>query len=528
MAGKPQRKADSISSYSWYPQKMQLRFLRAAGCAHIWGYGEEPVADEILYGGAAGGGKTDALIAACFDRCMNFPNSRVGYFRRTFPELALPGGVIDRTLSLLPQKTDQGKEIYEYLKSEHKLIFANGSTWTFCHMANEDDKHKYQSSQFDMVVFDEGTHFTESQYKYVALSRVRKWRPDLIATPVVLIGSNPGSIGHQFIKSRFVDPAAPGEVFIGEDGRRRVYIPAKLTDNKKLMDADPDYIKRLDALPEADRAALKDGDWDAFTGQFFSEFKKSIHVIKPFPIPKHWKRSSGYDFGYGAAAVHLWFAVDPATNLAYCYREYATVREPEPGKFESYKATIPVQARDILAREQDADDPPLEFRAADPSIFANTQANVGESISETFDNNGVHFEKGDNRRVAGWQRVHAWLMPAKDEDGNFIEDEHGPVAPLRFFNTCRYTISTLSSLPHDPKNPEDLDTHAEDHAADSLRMWVMHRPEPVNLNPSRFTLKRKVNRNKHWSEIEDERNATTSFDEDSDGYLNPISPRRKR
>jgi hypothetical protein len=507
----------------WRPQEKQLRFLRSAGLATLWGYADAPLANEILYGGAAGSGKTASLVAACINRCLTVPNARVIYFRRSFPELAGPGGVIDYALSVLPQTMSDGSVVFKYLKSEHKFEFFNGSTWTFAHLQHEADKYKYQGTQVDLAVFDELTHFTETMYMYFALSRVRKWRADLQAVPITLAGTNPGGIGHGWVKARFVDAYQWGESFIADDGRRRLFVPARLTDNKILMDTDPTYIKALDALPEAERKALKDGDWDSYAGQFFSEWSRRTHVIKPFEIPKHWPRSAGYDYGYGAAAAHLWFAMDPATNLAYCYREYVTAKETDPGRFEGVKVAIPLQAQNILDRERESGDPHIEWRAADPSIFAVTQANTGESISETFATHGVHFDKGDNRRVHGAQRVHSWLTPWVDSDGNPISDEHGPIANLRFFDTCRYMVATLPALPHDMRNPEDIDTHAEDHGYDSLRMWAMNRPEPEGLVPFKF--RRPVKRKLYADEIEDAANDDTP-PIDERGLLMPVRARR--
>lgn len=491
----------------------------------MWGYSEQPLADELMYGGSAGAGKTDSLIAAAMNRCLTTPNARVIYFRRSFTELAGPGGVIDRALTVLPQTMSDGSEVYKFLKAEHKMEFWNGSSWTFSNLQHEEDKHKYQGTQVDMAIFDELTHFTETQYLYFALSRVRKWRADLNTFPIVLSGTNPGGVGHRFVKARFVDNHILGEPFIGDDGRTRLFIPAKLTDNNILMKADPNYEKALDALPEADRRALKDGDWDSYAGQFFSEWSRRVHVIKPFAIPREWPRTCGYDFGMGSAAVHLWFAVDPATNLAYCYREYATVREPEPGKFEGVKVVVPVQAQEIIRRERENEDPYPEWRAADPSIFGQSAHTTGESIAETFAGLGVNFEPSKNPRVHGWQRVHVWLTPIVNEDRTPVVDDHGPVAPLRFFDTCRYTVETMPSLPHDPRNPEDLDTHTEDHAADAVRMWAMNRPEPSNLSPIHLKGGKPKSRHLYEDEIEDMEDDDTP-PTDERGLLMPVRPRR--
>jgi hypothetical protein len=511
-------------SIDWEPQPRQLDFLSAAGLAGPFGGNAEAVADEILYGGAAGGGKTDALLIAALVRCLSVPGARVIYFRRTFKQLSLPGAPIDRSRELFPS----GYATYK--SSEFRWTFKNGSILQFAHMERREDKENYKGAQFDLAIFDELTQFEEDMYTTIR-GRVRSAKG---VKGVTLAGTNPWDIGLMWVKQRFVDPGTPDEPFevvVGEnsDGtpeiERRVFLPAKLTDNIVLMKNDPGYKRRLMALPEAERKALLEGDWNAFTGTFFSEFRHHIHIIKPFEIPAHWPRSAGYDFGFSegsGAAVYLQFAMEPKTGLAYLTHEYATVREVEPGKFQGVKVLIPDQAQRI----KELWDNPPEYIAADRSIFPNTQAQTGESIAETFATNGVHMQPADNRRVDGWMRVHAWLAPHTDEEGNLLTDHIGPVANLRIFNTCRYTIATLPTLPHSKSNPLDVDTHAVDHPADALRYWTQLRPEPSGFGVYGGKVARKKPKEDEHPSIYEDEDYEEQFD--NEGDMAPIAPRRRQ
>ena len=223
--------------------------------------------------GAAGGGKTfaqiiDALVYAC-----KYGGSKQIIFRRTFPDLER--SVIRTTQAIYPN------EIASYNSSKHVWTFKNGSLIDFGYIDNEQDVYQYQSAEYDVIRFDELTHFTEYMYVYM-ISRCRGANdfPKRIKS-----STNPGGVGHEWVKARFIDIGKPNEIHTvrNEVGTQttRVFLPSFVTDNKYLMEADPDYIKRLDALPEKERKALKEGNWDIFDGQYFTEFDRKIHVVEP-------------------------------------------------------------------------------------------------------------------------------------------------------------------------------------------------------------------------------------------------------
>ena len=274
--------------------KKQLQFIQAD-------------ADEVLFGGAAGGGKSYGQLIDAFLFAIKYQGSKQLILRNTFPEL-------QRSLVLV-SVTLYPTEVASYNQSRYIWRFVNGSRIEFGYLESDKDVQKYQSAEYDVIRFDELTHFTEFQYTYM-ISRIRGANnfPKQIKS-----STNPGNRGHSWVKARFIDPMPPETVYTDANGRTRIFIPAKVQDNKFLIDADPDYIKRLDQLPEDQRRALRDGDWDTFEGQYFPEFNRDIHVIEPFEIPAHWRRYRALDYGLDMLACY-WIAVD-GQNKSYVYKE---------------------------------------------------------------------------------------------------------------------------------------------------------------------------------------------------------------
>src|SRR5690606_3422570 len=177
--------------------------------------------------------------------------------------------------------------------------------------------HKYQSAEYGFIGFDELTHFTKYMWTYLVGSRLRSTVPG--AWPRARAASNPGNIGHLWVKEMFVDKGLRDIVWEDETGVRYAFIPARVQDNPYLLKNDPDYIRRLQSLPEAERRALLEGDWNVFAGQYFPEWREDIHVVEPFEIPKWWKRFRRLDYGLDGTAGY-WLAVSPEGKL-YVYRE---------------------------------------------------------------------------------------------------------------------------------------------------------------------------------------------------------------
>ena len=226
---------------------------------------------ETLYGGAAGGGKSYGQIVDALLYALKYPGSKQLILRRTYRELER--SLIGTALTVYP------RGLYAYNASNHIMTFKNHSIvdFGFCH--NENDVYIYQSAEYDVIRFDELTHFTEQMYLYL-ISRCRGANdyPKHIKS-----STNPCGIGHAWVKSRFIDIAPPNTLYTSANGTR-IFIPATVQENRFLMDTDPDYIKRLENLSERDKQALLYGDWDIFEGQYFTEWT-GISVTQPIELP---------------------------------------------------------------------------------------------------------------------------------------------------------------------------------------------------------------------------------------------------
>lgn len=417
----------------------------------------DATADEVLFGGAAGGGKSYGQLADALIYALKYKSSHQLILRKTFPELE--HSMIQTSLSFYP------KDVCKYCATARKWIFLNGSVIEFGYCAAKTDVLRYQGAEYDVVRFDELTHFTEDQYTYL-ISRVRGVNsyPKMVKS-----STNPGGIGHTWVKSRFIDGCAPNEVCIDEKtGAKRLFIPSFVGDNIFLMRADGDYVKRLEQLPENEKKALLYGEWDIFDGQVFTEWKNSLlgkktrrwsHVIEPFDIPKSWRRYRAFDFGYSKPFAVSWFAVDE-DGRAYNYRElYGCTGDPDVGvKWTAQKIA------DAIRKTEEENNETQVVGIADPAIWNNT-GSIDGSIADMMEKRGVYFEKGNHDRLAGKMQVHYRLA---------FDDEGLPM--IYFFENCKNMIRTLPQLCYDPTRPEDVNTAQEDHLYDALKYFLMSNP----------------------------------------------------
>ncbi|MBQ6895852.1 MAG: phage terminase large subunit [Oscillospiraceae bacterium] len=399
-------------------------------------------ADEVLFGGAAGGGKSYGQLIDAFLYAMKYPRSKQLILRRTLPEL-------EKSLIRVCLGLFDGS-IYRYNAAKHTGTFSNGSIIDFGYCDRENDVYKYQSAEYDIIRFDELTHFTEDMYIYL-MSRLRGTNsyPKQIKS-----STNPGGVGHSWVKERFIDRCCNG-IFSDENGTRQ-FIPAKVSDNSFLMKNDKGYINRLNRLGEKDRRALLYGDWDIFDGQYFSEFRRSIHVVRPFSIPKHWKRYFTMDYGLDMFAGYF-IAVD-TQGKAYVYRE---IYKPN--------LIISAAAKEIIA----AGEKDISVYYAPPDLYSRRQ-DTGKSVAEIFAEHGILLAKSENSRVQGWYNLKEWLTPYKDEVGNIT-------ANMVIFENCTNLIRTLPALTFDRTNPNDVAVHPHEitHAPDAIRYFVSGRPSPA-------------------------------------------------
>lgn len=447
--------------------------------------------DEMLYGGAAGGGKSEATIWDALYYGFTYPESRQIIFRRKFPDLER--SIIARTVQVYP------KELASYNQSKHVWTLINGSVIELGHWDHDKDYLKYAGAEYDVVRWEELTQFKEAWYQRM-LSRVRGAKP---YPRFVKSTTNPGQEGHVWVKKRFIDIGTWEQVHtiqdFDDDGNqlfypadhpkagqplttRRVFIPAKVSDNLMLMKNDPDYVARLMRLPEKDRKQLLDGDWDTFAGQYFEEWSRAIHVIDPFAIPHDWKRYRAMDEGYNPDPfVCLWIAMDREGN-AYVYRE-----------LEQRKLLSKDQAAKV--KDMTLPDEQIAQNIGDTSFWNKSKLDSGQSPADVFAAEGVPLTQANKERVNGWKRVRAWLDPYNETDP--VSGEVFVTARLKVFSTCRKTIESLPAMIHDETNPEDVEDHALDHIPDALRYWAMSRPQPtkpVKVNPD-TSMEARVRRN---------------------------------
>ena len=430
-------------------------------------------ANEILYGGAAGGGKSRAIVEDALMRCLQYPKTHAYLFRRTYPEL--------QDTLIKEANENYPRELGRYNVGRKDFELVNGSVIHFRHCASVSDMHNYDGAEIQWLYIDELTSFEYEIFTHLK-TRLRAVK-SLGIVPVVRCASNPGNIGHSWVKSYFVD-AAPffkmaKKVEKSETtGEVRTfttqYIPAYVTDNPYIS---KDYIFELERKPKALRDALLRGLWTSFEGQVFTEFcvdrdgfwtGKNTHVIEPFEIPVWWKRYMSFDHGYSRPFSCQWFAVSDrkvnGANQLIMYKEwYGSDGTPNKGLYLSPKEI----ARGILEREQEEiRDNIHTTRVADPAIFDRSRGDsVADQMRDIGDGRGVLFQKGDNNRLNGLMQVHERLR----------FDKFG-YPGLQVFETCKDFIRTFPNLPYSTTHIEDVDTDAEDHSYDSLRYMCMFRP----------------------------------------------------
>ena len=425
--------------------------------------------DEGLYGGAAGGGKSDYLIIEAL-RQVSVPWYRALILRKIIKELK--------------QLTERAYMYYKasypgvkYNATTRTFTFPSGATITFDSLFRSQDKLKYQGLQYEFIGFDEITQFQFDEYDYMR-SRNRANGPGMRV--YMRCTGNPGGVGHGWVKQYFVTAGEANKtiwtksvVMLPEGGTKefwtsKIFVPSKVFDNRILLENDPDYLKRLATMNEAERNALLYGSWDSFSGQVFTEFindsehyrdRRNTHVISDFKIPDHWRVIRSLDWGYTKPFSVGWHAVDDDGRY-YRIREYYGCKKDLPNTGVMYDAEK--VAENIRTIENN--DPNLKGKrpvgVADPAIFIDQGS--GSTIASLMAKHGVYFNKGDNARLAGKMQYHSRL--AFDNNG----------LPMFYvFRTCEDYIRTVPNLVYSEKDVEDIDTDGEDHIYDESRYAIM-------------------------------------------------------
>jgi len=442
---------------AWQPQERQRIFIQ---CPF----------QEILYGGAAGGGKTDGLLGDFLNHANLYGKDAVGVlFRKSFPEFE--------------EVLRRSQEIYGAIGATYKdksksWTFPNGATLRLAYIESYDDALQHRGFQYTWAGWDELTLWeTDDEYIFIQ-SRMRS--PAGVPTRIVST-TNPGGPGHNWVMKRFFIDTNPsgmrphhiylnvekGVAFEDKDldklpecnlppgikRRTRIFIPGKLADNAYL-DNDGEYRARLLSMPELQRRMLLDGRWDVVEGAFFEEWNPQVHVVKAFKPPKDWKRWMGGDWGSSKPYCFLWAATSPNGDV-YIYRELygCDPKKANTGVYQSAQ----VVGQLIRGIEVDNDEWITE-RYLDASCF--DDHGVGTTIGNQFATPGggsLFFQKSQKKNKAGG------ISLMRD----FLKIING-TSRLKVMDVCQNLIRTLPTIQVDKNNVEQYDTDGEDHAVDSL------------------------------------------------------------
>jgi len=395
---------------------------------------------DVLYGGSAGGGKSYAMIVDPL-RFAHRAAHRALILRRSMPELR---ELIDKSRELYPKAFPGSK----YREVEKLWNFPSGAKIEFGFLERDADVYRYQGQAYSWIGFDEITQLpTEFSWNYLS-SRLRTTDSEI--TPYMRCTANPGGVGAHWVKKRYIDPSESDQSFLGADGLTRKFIPARLQDNPYLA-RDGMYEQMLKSLPPTQRKQLLEGNWDVNEGAAFTEFNLSEHVISPFQIPIHWERVKGIDYGYASESACVWATIDPSDGTLIVYREL-------------YQKGLTGEDLGRKITEMELVDPLSVQGVLDTSAWSRT-GTTGPTVGETLVRQGHKLRRADKNRIQGKIQIHEYLR---------LQPSGRP--RLQIFNSCPSLIRELQSIPLDKSNPEDVDTHAPDHAYDALRYLIMSRP----------------------------------------------------
>lgn len=341
----------------------------------------------------------------------------------------------------------------KYNSQSHQWRFPNGSIQEFGHMEHEHTVHDYQSAQYHDICFDEASHFSEFQIRYM-FSRCRSAIPNVRA--LIRLASNPGGVSHGFLKRRYVEPYKKNKIWTDPETEHTLtFIPAKLRDNPALMENDPGYEKRLRGLPEKQRRALLDGDWSVFEGQFFNEWNEALHVLpRPHMPSVYTQKLISLDWGFAAHAAVYWHEITPMGRV-FTYRElYVTLRAPKE---------LGQDIMDLTPAEEEG------FRGVylPPELFGKKVeledggVPIATLMTEVLGRRFV-IQKANNARIAGWTKMREYMAMAPDG-----------LPWWQISPACKNLIRTLPDMIYDETKVEDMNTDGEDHPADAVRYGLM-------------------------------------------------------
>jgi hypothetical protein len=385
--------------------------------------------------------------------------------------------IVRRSTEELRELISVSKQLYpraipgiKFMERDKTWVAPNGATLWMSYLDRDDDVMRYQGQAFNWIGFDELTQWPSPYAWNYMRSRLRATKAS--GLPLYMRAtSNPGGPGHQWVKKHFIDPGIPNDPFWATDENgeticwpsghsregeplfRRKFIPATLFDNPYLSE-DGMYEANLLSLPEHQRRQLLEGDWDINEGAAFPEFNRRVHVSEPYDIPASWVRFRACDYGYSSYTGVLWFAVVPGSEQLVVYRELYVSK------------ILATDLADMILEIEEGEK--IRYGVLDSSLWHN-RGDTGPSLAEQMITKGCRWRPADRSRgsrVAGKNEIHRRL-----QIDDFTEEPR-----LVIFDNCKHIISQLPSIPLDKKNPEDVDTHSEDHLYDALRYGVQTRP----------------------------------------------------
>jgi hypothetical protein len=428
--------------------------------------------EDVFFGGARGGGKTFGMLGDWMSHADLYGRDASGiFFRRTYDELDEVQKKADRLFPLLGA---------EYKSQKRLWVWANGAELKMRYLDRDADADRYQGHEYTWECFEELTNWPSPEPidKLLACLRSAAGVPTYFRAT-----GNPGGVGHNWVKARYIDPAPPWVPFADPlTGRQRVFIPATLDDNPVLRDNDPDYWRRVEASASGNAELLKawrHGIWDIVAGGMFDDlWDRARHVIEPFDIPASWHVNRSFDWGSSKPFSVGWWAESDGTTApngrtyprgtVFRIAEwYGSAGRPNEGlKLLATEIAAGIKEREagMIAAGR------VKKVAPGPADTAIWDADpvVSTSIAQDMADKGVAWTRADKTpgsRKTGWERVRKYLKSALA----WPMEEPG----LLVFNTCTDWIRTVPVLPRDKVKTDDVDTKAEDHAGDETRYRIL-------------------------------------------------------
>ncbi len=429
------------------PQPKQKEFMMAR-------------AKYVAFGGARGGGKSWSVREKAKRLALKWAGIKILIIRKTYTDL--------RDNHILPLRADLPSALATFKEVDKAFCFKNGSRIKCSYFATDADALQYQGQEYDVIFLEEATQFTELVFN--VLKACLRGANDFPKR--MYLTCNPDGVGFLWVKRLFVSR----EYLEGENPDDFLFIQSLVDDNKILMEKDPDYVKQLDSLPEEMRKRWRYGSWDVAEGQYFGEFRRDLHTVEPFVVPREWRRYIAIDYGLDMLAAY-WIAVDSMRNC-YVYKELC-------------ESNLPISTAAERIRSYTGTEEEIYATLAPPDLWNRSQE-TGKSKALLFDEAGLSLTKSNNDREAGWLAIKELLKV--DENGE---------CRLHIFRNCTKLIRHLPELQRDPRKPTDTlnEPHDITHSPDALRYFAIYWTSPAPDSTRRVKYRR--------SHLEDYLNATS-------------------